>query len=95
MDKNIDKGLVFEALLMAVYLQRPTQSVLVHSEQGSQYGSSDYLALMKGQNLMPSMSRRGKLAGQCSCRELFCDLKKAYYKKEDTLITSRSKDRDI
>ena len=47
MDKNIDKELVIKALLMAVYQRRPTQSVLVHSDQGSQYGSSDYLAVMK------------------------------------------------
>lgn len=59
MDKNIDKELVIKALLMAVYQRRPTQSVLVYSDQGSQYGSSDYLAFMKERDLVPSMSRKG------------------------------------
>ncbi len=59
MDKNIDKHLVINALLMAVYQRRPKQQVLVHSDQGSQYGSADYLAFMKENNLRPSMSRRG------------------------------------
>lgn len=58
MDKNIDKELVVKALLIVVYQRRPTQYLLVHSDQGSQYGSLDYLALMKGHNLVPSMSRR-------------------------------------
>ena len=43
MDKNMDKHLVIKALLMAVYQRRPKEKVLVHSDQGSQYGSSDYL----------------------------------------------------
>jgi putative transposase len=45
MDKKMDKHLVIRALLMAVYPLRPKESVLVHSDQGSQYGSSDHLIL--------------------------------------------------
>jgi putative transposase len=41
MNKNMDKRLVINALLMAVYQRRPAQSVLVHTDQGSQYGSAD------------------------------------------------------
>jgi putative transposase len=33
--------------------------VLVHSDQGSQYGSHDYLAFLAAHGLVPSMSRRG------------------------------------
>jgi len=58
MDRTMDKRLVIDALLMAVYQRRPTEPVLVHTDQGSQYGSSDYLAFMKEHNLTPSMSRR-------------------------------------
>lgn len=53
MDKNIDKALVINTMLMAIYQRRPSQSVLVHSVQGSQYGSSDYLAFMKEHDLLP------------------------------------------
>jgi putative transposase len=35
MDKNMDRQLVVQALLMAVYQRRPKHEVLVHSDQGS------------------------------------------------------------
>lgn len=47
MDKNMDKNLVIKALLMAVYQRQSKTDVLVHIDQGSQYGSADYLAFMK------------------------------------------------
>lgn len=51
----MDKHLVIRALLMAVYQRRPRQPVRVHSDQGSQYGSADYLAFMQEHNLVPSI----------------------------------------
>ena len=59
MDKNIDRNLVIRALMAAVWKRQPKERVLVHSDQGSQYGSSDYLNFREGNNLQPSMSRRG------------------------------------
>uniref|UniRef100_UPI003899E56B DDE-type integrase/transposase/recombinase n=1 Tax=Thalassotalea hakodatensis TaxID=3030492 RepID=UPI003899E56B len=44
---------------MAVYQRQPKTEVMVRSDQGSQYGSADYLAFMKEHNLVPSMSRAG------------------------------------
>jgi putative transposase len=58
MDKTMDQHLVIRALLMAVWGRQPKNAVLVHSDQGSQYGSADYLAFMRDNNLKPSMSRR-------------------------------------
>jgi putative transposase len=46
-DKFIDRHFVINVLLMAVWTRQPTDAVLVHSGQGSQYGSADYLAFMK------------------------------------------------
>ncbi|CAM3956129.1 hypothetical protein PMAG_a0973 [Pseudoalteromonas mariniglutinosa NCIMB 1770] len=59
MDKNMDKHLVINALLIAVYQRQPNAEVLVHSDQGSQYGSADYLVFMKENNLVSTMSRAG------------------------------------
>ena len=42
MDKNIDRHLVIRALMMAVWQRQPKGEGLVHSDQGSQYGSTDY-----------------------------------------------------
>jgi putative transposase len=61
MDTNMDKHLVICALLMAVYQRRPQDSVLVHRDQASQYGSSDYHAFIKEHNLKPSISSSREL----------------------------------
>ena len=82
MDKNIDKELVIKALLMAVYQRRPTQSVLVHSDQGSQYGSSDYLAFMKEHDLVPSMSRRGNCHDNAVAESFLQPLKSALQERK-------------
>ncbi|MEH6638690.1 MAG: DDE-type integrase/transposase/recombinase [Porticoccaceae bacterium] len=39
--------------------RQPKETVLVHSDQESQYGSADYLSFLRENNLKPSMSRRG------------------------------------
>ena len=74
-DKNMDKHLVIDALLMAVYQQRPKEPVLVHIDQDSEYGSSDYLAFMKEHNLTPSMSRRGNCHDNAVAESFFATLK--------------------
>ena len=82
MDKNMDKHLVIRALLMAVYQRRPKQTVLVHSDQGSQYGSADYLAFMKEHNLTPSMSRRGNCHDNAVAESFFATFKKRVIRKK-------------
>ena len=47
MDKNIDRNLVLRALMTAVCKRQPKERALVHSDLGSQYGSSDYLLSSK------------------------------------------------
>jgi putative transposase len=39
MQSRIDRELVLNALLMAVWRPQPKQEVLVHSDQGSQFSS--------------------------------------------------------
>ena len=82
MDKNMDKHLVIRALLMAVYQRRPKQTVLVHSDQGSQYGSADYLAFMKEHDLTPSMSRRGNCHDNAVAESFFATFKKRVIRKK-------------
>lgn len=82
MDKTMDKHLVIQALLMAVYQRRPKHSVLVHSDQGSQYGSADYLSFMKEHNLKPSMSRRGNCHDNAVAESFFATLKKRVTRKK-------------
>ncbi|MGR6781224.1 IS3 family transposase [Moritella viscosa] len=81
-DKNMDKHLVMKALLMAVYQRQPKSEVMVHTDQGSQYGSSDYLALMKEHKLVPSMSRRGNCHDNAVAESFFATIKKHIIKKK-------------
>lgn len=76
MGKNIDRYLVINALLMAVIRRQPKEAVLVHSDQGSQYGSADCLAFMKANNLVPSMSRRGNCHDNAVAESFFATFKK-------------------
>jgi putative transposase len=43
MKPSLHRDLVLDALIMAVWRRQPTESVVVHSDQGSQYGSDDWL----------------------------------------------------
>lgn len=51
--------LVLDALIMAVWRRSPTNKVLVHSDQGSQYTSYEWQEVLKQYGLESSMSRRG------------------------------------
>ena len=82
MDKHIDRHLVINALLMAVWSRQPKETVLVHSDQGSQYGSADYLAFMKSNNLEPSMSRRGNCHDNAVAESFFATFKKRVTKRK-------------
>lgn len=59
MGSRMTKELVLDALLMAVWRRKPKESVLVHSDQGSQYTSHDWSDFLKAHGLESSMSRRG------------------------------------
>ena len=82
MDKNMDRHLVIKALMMAVWGRQPKEAVLVHSDQGSQYGSADYLDFMKANNLEPSMSRRGNCHDNAVAESFFATLKKRVTQKK-------------
>ena len=58
MKPTMARELVIDAVLMAVWRRRPNNT-LIHSDQGSQYGSGDWLRFCREYKLQPSMSRRG------------------------------------
>ncbi len=82
MDKNMVKHLVIKALLMAVYQRQPKSEVMVHSDQGSQYGSADYLAFMREHNLVPSMSLTGNCHDNAVAESFFATIKKQIIKRK-------------
>jgi len=81
MDKNMDRHLVIKALMVAVWGRQTKEAVLVHSDQGSQYGSADFLGFMKANSLEPSMSRQGNCHDNAVAESFFATLKGEYLKK--------------
>lgn len=82
MDKTMDRHLVINALLMAIWQRQPKQEVLVHSDQGSQYASHDYVDFMRDNNLKPSMSRRGNCHDNAVAESFFATFKKRVTKRK-------------
>jgi len=58
MSSRIDRELAMNALLMAVWRRQPNITVMVYSDQGSQFSSYDWRDFMDAHNLQQSMSRR-------------------------------------
>lgn len=77
---TIHRDLAMDALLMAVRERGPTDTT-VHSDQGSQYGSDDWLRFCRTNGLKPSMSRRGNCWDNAVAESFFSSLKKECIKK--------------
>lgn len=73
--------LVIDALLMAVWRRRPQAKVLVHSDQGIQYTSTDWRSFLKEHNLEASMSRKGNCHDNAVAESFFSLLKKDRVKR--------------
>ncbi len=81
MKPSLNREIVLDALLMALWRRRPKKKVLVHSDQGSQYSSDDWLRFCKTHQLEPSMSRRGNCWDNAVAESFFSSLKKERIKK--------------
>ncbi len=81
MKNSLKRDIVLDALLMAVWRRRPIYTVLVHSDQGSQYDSDDWSRFCKDHDLEPSMSRRGNCWDNAVAESFFGTLKKERIRK--------------
>ena len=77
---TIHRGVVLNAVLMAVRRRRPRKT-LIHSDQGTQYGSDEWRRFCKANRLEPSMSRRGNCWDNAVAESFFSSLKKERIKK--------------
>ena len=59
MNNRMDKQLVSNALKMALFRRKFPRDVIVHSDRGSQYCSTEYQKLLRQNGLICSMSKRG------------------------------------
>ena len=74
--------IVLDALTMAVWRRKPKQPVIIHSDQGSQFGIDDFIRWCKDNRLEPSMSRRGNGYDNAVAESFFSSLKKEHIKRK-------------
>ena len=77
---TIHRELVLDAVLTAVRRRRP-KNTLIHSDQGTQYGSDAWRRFCKSNQLEPSMSRKGNCWDNAVAESFFGSLKKERIKK--------------
>ena len=91
MQPTLARGIVLDALLMAVWKRKPSGRVIVHSDQGSQYGSDDWVRFCKEHKLDPSMSRRGNCWNNAVAESFLSSLKKEKTRKKVYRTRSRAR----
>ena len=82
MDSHMNKELVIQALLMAIWKRQPKNQVIIHSDQGSQFSSDEWNRFCEDHNILPSMSRRGNCYDNAAVESFFSSLKKEKIRKK-------------
>ena len=77
---TIHRDLVLNALAAAVKQRRP-RGTIIHSDQGTQYGSDAWRRFCRSNHLEPSMSRKGNCWDNAVAESFFSSLKKERIKK--------------
>jgi putative transposase len=78
---TIHREIVLNAVLMAVRGRRPRGTV-IHSDQGTQFGSDAWRRFCRSNRLEPSMSRKGNCWDNAVVESFFGSLKKERIKKQ-------------
>lgn len=76
MKESLRRELVLDAMLMTIWRRRPKQKIVIHSDQGVQYGSDDWMRFCRDHGINPSMSRRGNCYDNAVAESFFSCLKK-------------------
>lgn len=67
---------VLQALTMAIWRRRPKPGLILHSDQGSQFTSSDWQSFLSAHGIVCSMSRRGNCHDNAVAESFFQLLKR-------------------
>ena len=76
MGSRMKAALVTDALRMAMWRRQPGAGLIVHSDRGSQYASKAYRCLLKANDFVGSMSRKGDCWDNAVAESFFASLKK-------------------
>ena len=90
MNASMERGLVIDALRMALLDRKPPEGLLHHSDRGSQYASNDYQQILNDYGITCSMSRKGNCYDNAVMESFFATLKQEliyrqpYRSRQDT-----------
>lgn len=70
------KELVLQAVLMAVWQRKDKRPVILHSDRGTQFTSTEYQQFLKDHNITSSMSAVGSCADNAAAEGFFGQLKR-------------------
>jgi putative transposase len=83
MSNKQNRHLVKDALFMAIEARNPKPGLIHHTDQGTQYKSRDYQALLKAHDMIPGMSRKGNCHDNAVAESFFSHLKNELIYHED------------
>jgi transposase InsO family protein len=75
LDRSLCAKVAVAALRMAIDERKPPPGTIHHNDQGIQYGSREYLDLLKAHQMVPSMSRAGNPYDNAFCESFMKTLK--------------------
>lgn len=75
LDRSLAARLAVAALQQAIARRQPPPGVVHHSDQGTQYASAEYIAVLTASQMMPSMSRPGNPYDNAFCESFMKTLK--------------------
>ncbi len=92
MQSRLKRGLVIDALKMAMGGRHVGNSLLCHSDRGSQYASGDYQDLLADASIICSMSRKGDCWDNAPVESFFATLKRerASHRRYETREEARA-----
>lgn len=76
MSQRMDRQLVIQAVLMALWQKRNKGPVVLHSDRGSQFTSEEYQQFLSGHNITCSMSAVGSCYDNAAAESFFGVLKR-------------------
>jgi putative transposase len=75
LDRSLAARVAVAALQHAIAQRQPPPGVVHHSDQGTQYASAEYVAVLKASQIVPSMSRPGNPYDNAFCESFMKTLK--------------------
>jgi len=81
MKSHMKRDLVVDALLSAVWKRSPQKTLIIHSDQGAQFGSDDWIKFCKDYGINRSMSGKGNCYDNAAVESFFSSLKKERVRK--------------